>query len=381
VVSLVGVTWALLAVVVLLLACVLGVRTLREWRERRWIERKAAIVPAVRELLSAPQVTGEELAAFWRRTGQPEAVARLLLDEIRALPPSRRGLVRDAFELAGRVDRDIAALRDRRWWVRAAAAERLERLEVVRAADPLLACLADPHEEVRIVSARALAALGDNRVVRPLLASLAGASRWAAIRAAAILASLGPSAADTLVEVVREEAAREAGGDPRRLRLLLDSLAEIGDRESAAAVTPLLGHRSVDVRARVVRLVGRHGGAGTAALLRGALDDAAWPVRAQAAAAFLEAPVDEGALDALALRLSDSAFWVRANAAETLAFHPDPRARARLDAAMRSPDPFAREAAARVLDAARVAEARRAETPPLPRPPRLRPGRPREATA
>jgi HEAT repeat protein len=226
---------------------------------------------------------------------------------------------------------------------------------VARAADRLLAAVADPSEEVRIVAARALAAFGDNRVVRPLLASLTGASRWATIRAAAILASLGPSAADTLVQVVREEAARGGGGDPKRLRLLLDSLAEIGDRDGVAAAVPLLGHRSVDVRARATRLVGRLGGGDAARLLRPVLDDPAWQVRAQAAAALLETPIDPPTLDALELRLSDSAFWVRANVAETLAYHPDPRARLRLQGALRSPDPFAREAAARVLDASRVA--------------------------
>lgn len=349
-VSLVGVTWALAAVVALLLLGVLGLRSAREWRERRWVERKARLLPEMRELLRADAVTPDDLLAFWRRSGEPKVVARLLLDEVRAVGPRRRGIVAAAFEAAGRVQRDLAALGARRWWVRAAAADRLGRLGVARAADRLVACLDDPHEEVRLAAARALAALGDTRVIRPLLSGLSTASRWTAIRAAGVLASLGPQAASTLATVLREEAARPDGGDPGRLRLLLDGLAEMGDREGIAAVRPLLRHRSVDVRARATRILGRLGAAEAQPLLRAALDDHEWPVRAQAAAALLELPAEAATLEALAARLSDSAFWVRTNAAEALGYHPDPTARARLAAVLASPDPFARQAAARVLE-------------------------------
>lgn len=349
-VSLVGVTWTLAAVVVLLLLGVLGLRSVREWRERRWIERKARLLPAVRELLHADAVTPDDLLAFWRRSGEPEVVASLLLDEVRAVGPRRRAVVAAAFEAAGRIRRDLAALGARRWWVRAAAAERLGRLGVARAADQLVACLDDPHEAVRLAAARGLAALGDSRVIRPLLSGLTAASRWATIRTAGILASVGPQAASTLATVLREEAARPDGGDPVRLRLLLDGLAELGDREGIAAALPLLHHRSVDVRARAARILGRLGAADAEPLLRASLDDPEWPVRAQAAAALLELPADGATLDALAARLSDSAFWVRTNAAEALGYHTDPAARARLTAALASPDPFARQAAARVLE-------------------------------
>lgn len=351
-VSLVGLTWLLAAVVALLAAGVIGLRHLRESRERRDIERKAALLPQARALLADPKTTADDLAAFWRRSGNPEAVARLLLDEIRTLAPGARTVVASAFEAVGRVDRDLAALRSRRWWMRAAAADRLRRLAMPRAAGPLLARLGDRHEQVRLIAARALADMGDTRVVRPLLASLSGSSRWAAIQAASILTTLGRVAADTLAAVLREEAATPGGGDPRRIRLLLDALAEAGDRDAAEAVAPFLAHRDADLRARAARVLGRLGGAGgTARLLTPALDDPSWPVRAQAAAALLDAPLDAATLDALALRLSDSAYWVRVNAAETLAYHPDPRARQRLVAALASPDPFARQAAARVLEA------------------------------
>ncbi|HEX7125885.1 MAG TPA: HEAT repeat domain-containing protein [Thermodesulfobacteriota bacterium] len=349
-VSLVGLTSLLAAVVALLAATVLGLRSLREARERRGIERRATLLPAVRALLADPNTTPDDLAAFWRRSGAPESVASLLLDEVRALGPGPRAVVTGAFEAVGRVDRDLAALRSRRWWVRAAAADRLRRLAVPRAAEPLLERLRDRHEEVRLVAARALADLGDARVVRPLLASLSGSSRWAAIQAAAILTTLGPAAADTLTAVLREEATH-AGGDPRRLRLLLDGLAEAGNRDAAGTVAAFLSHRDPDIRARAARVLGRLGAPGAARVLRQALDDPAWPVRAQAAAALLEAPLDAGTLDALALRLSDSAYWVRLNAAETLGYHADRRARQRLAAALRSPDPFACQAALRVLGA------------------------------
>ncbi len=349
-VSLVGVIWALTAVVALLLPGVLGLRSIREWRERRWIERKARLLPAVRELLHAGAVTADDLLAFWRRSGEPEVVASLLLDEVRAVGPRRQAVVAAAFEAAGWIRRDLAALDARRWWVRAAAADRLGRLGVTRAADRLVACLDDPREEARLAAARALAALGDTRVIRPLLSGLTAASRWATIRTTGILASLGPQAASTLATVLREEAARPDGGDPVRLRLLLDGFAELGDRDGIAAVRPLLRHRSVDVRARAARILGRLGAAGVAPLLRAVLDDPEWPVRAQAAAALLELPAEGATLEALAARLSDSAFWVRTNAAEALGYHPDPAARARLTAALASPDPFARQAAARVLE-------------------------------
>jgi HEAT repeat protein len=351
VVSLVGLTWLLAAVVALLAAAVLGLRSLRESRERRGIERKATLLPAVRALLADPKTTAEDLAAFWRGAAAPESVARLLLDEVRALGPERRAAVAGAFEAVGRVDRDLAALRSRRWWVRAAAADRLRRLAVPRAAGPLLERLTDRHEEVRLVAARALADLGETRVIRPLLASLSGSSRWAAIQAAAILTALGPAAADTLAAVLREEATRPGGGDPRRLRLLLDGLAEAGDRDAADAVSAFLSHRDPDIRARAARVLGRLAAPGAVRLLRQALDDPAWPVRAQAAAALLEAPLDAGTLEALALRLSDSAYWVRLNAAETLGYHTDRRGRQRLAAAITSPDPFACQAALRVLEA------------------------------
>ncbi|HWP35572.1 MAG TPA: hypothetical protein VNM66_08245, partial [Thermodesulfobacteriota bacterium] len=87
-VSLLTVTWLLALVVVLLLLGVLALRSFREWHERRWLERKAGLVPAVRRLLLAERLTPEDLLAFWRRAGDPDAVAGILLDEVRAVGPA-----------------------------------------------------------------------------------------------------------------------------------------------------------------------------------------------------------------------------------------------------------------------------------------------------
>ena len=165
-------------------------------------------------------------------------------------------------------------LRDRKIWVRVAAARALGRLATPFAARALLAAL----DEALVPEQRLVEALGGEWAAAPLLA---------AFRAPRTIALRVP---------------------------LADALGRTGSPAAAEALVTAMPAASVELRVRIVRALAR---LGEARAVRTAMSDPHGRVRAQAAWA-LGRMGDRRSYELLEARLLDSAPWVRANCAAAL---------------------------------------------------------------
>lgn len=283
------------------------------WREShaRWHRvRRWAIEPKVLSF-----VHGDEASI---RPQFPSGVGRLdrqvledvLLGHVQRVKGIERDRLRGAIDELGYVDRFLAQLASRSWWIRAQAAEKLGLAGATRATHRLVAALEDPVPEVRIRAAKALGGIGGKAAMRPLIEALDNRSRWSTIRIADILSDMG-------LEVVSELMACFAALEPGGKLAALDILGRVRSLHVAPWIRERLGDPDADVRARACHALGAIGDQDADLQLRRALRDPAWPVRAMAAKALgrirrLEAIPD------LCEAMRDHEWWVRANAAGAL---------------------------------------------------------------
>jgi HEAT repeat protein len=338
-------TGALLAGLTLL---IIANKAWREWREAAERRRRALLEPAVFQYVheSGHRAIQDSLPKPPRR-GDRRLAEAILLDAARVVKGESAGRVTAAFEALGSARLSIQALRSRRWWRRAEAAERLGLMRTRTAIDPLIAAMGDPEEEVRIRAARALGLIRGTTSIRPLVKALGDPSRWSAIRVAEILIRVGAEAVEELL------AAYE--GLPHHGRVsALDILGRIKSLKAVPLLRRSLQDPSADLRARAAHGLGRIGDPAFAADLMPALKDADWPVRAMAAKALGQVGA-RGAIPALSEALADRQWWVRANAGEALrALGPEGR-----DALIRmldAPDTYARHQAVAQLEEGRIVD-------------------------
>lgn len=205
----------------------------------------------------------------------------------------------------------IRQLRDRRFYVRARAAEFLGMSRNSRALEPLVQLLKDEEPIVRGAAASALGKLGDRRAIPPLIEALReGAGEPYMRHVIEALRDLdGPMVLDALIEAlgyeqptVRSGAAEALArlGDRRAIPPLVEMLRGQGPRDSAAralaafgraAVEPLIGlldHPNKDVRFFAAKSLGEIGDPSAAGPLTKLLGDEYIIVRKKAAQALAE---------------------------------------------------------------------------------------------
>ncbi len=247
---------------------------------------------------------------------------------------SRTPQVAPANQDTGVVNALIARLKDDNAGVRRAAANSLGKLGDHRAVPSLIVVLADSDAEVRSQAVDALSELEDSRAIGPIAAllkdpvadvrhnALSALGNWDhGVPTAPVVALLDDSDAD-----VRHEAVH-----------LLDNLHV---RSAGPAIARLIHDRSADVRNAAVQALGNMGEQSSAAAITEALSDPNADVRETALGALddLKAPIAETTLLNL---MKDGDADVRQRAVQL--------AGERLQAALQSPDPKVRRAAAEAL--------------------------------
>lgn len=194
--------------------------------------------------------------------------------ELRGAPRER---IATFFERSGLVDRELRALRSRRTWRRAEAAQLLGDMSSALAVDALVIALEDPERDVRAAAARSLGGLGGEAAVEPLVQVLAAGRVPYAVAAHALL-SLGSPALPELRRLV-DEVEHEVRATA------IEVIGLLGDPSDAALLERRLRDASASVRAKAAIGLGRIGAEGARAGLRAALTDRVPFVRAAAAEA------------------------------------------------------------------------------------------------
>jgi HEAT repeat protein len=238
------------------------------------------------------------------------AIEQIFLDLMRIAKGSVRARALEAFESIGIVDHYLGQLESRRWWLRAAASERLGLMGSGKTVKPLIERLADPIPEVRSRATQALGQIGTTEALRPLVVALKSPGRWSAIRVSVVLIMAGDEAVNVLLE--------EFQWLPDHAKVsAIDIFARIRSLRASPLLRELLTDPNPDLRARAANALGILGDPTAARLLERTLQDPEWPVRAMAAKS-LGRLQESGSIGALKDALADSQWWVRANAAEGL---------------------------------------------------------------
>lgn len=323
-------------------------KALREMGEALDRRRRGVLEPVVFRYLGAttPQALYDYLPKRLSRRDN-RLVEQILLEAARIVKGDTRDRITAALEGHGSVREQIRALRRRRWWKRADAAEKLGLMRSRAAVEPLVALMNDPEPEVRIRAARALGIIRGSTSIRPLVMALADPSRWSAIRVAEILINVGAEAVDELLAAYDNL--------PRNGRIsALDVLGRIRSLRAIGLMRRCLEDPDPDIRARGAHGLGLIGDSGTAPDLVKALEDKEWPVRAMAAKGLgrIGNPV---AIPHLREAMKDRQWWVRANSGESLR-NLGTAGREALTDMLNSEDPYARHMAVSQLEEGRIIE-------------------------
>lgn len=321
-------------------------KALREMREALDRRRRSLLEPVVFEYLGAD--SSKTLRDYLPRSPSRRdhrIVEQILLETARIVKGETSDRMTAAFEAHGSVRDSIRALRSRRWWKRADAAEKLGLMRSRAAVEPLVALMNDPEPEVRIRAARALGLIRGSTSIRPLVSALADPSRWSAIRVAEILINVGAEAVDELL------AAYDALPQNARVSAL-DVLARIRSLRAVGLMKSCLEDPHPDIRARAAHGLGLIGDPGIAPDLIRTLKDKEWPVRAMAAKALGRLGT-EAAIAPLREAMTDRQWWVRYNSGEALR-SLGPSGLEALTDMLSADDPFARHMAVAQLEEGRV---------------------------
>ena len=243
------------------------------------------------------------------------------------------------------LEHERRALREESPWRRELAARRLGLLFSSASRQALRAALPEGPELVTAAAARALARYRDPAALHWLLAHPGAVARRPHRLRVALLRAFGRRGLPAMAAAL-ERGTGEAAMD----RALIETLGLARHLAARHAIERRLREGDVEQRVAAARALGHMEAADCATSLIGALQDQAWPVRAQAARALGELRA-EIALLALPARLTDPAWWVRRHAAHALREFGIEGRRELERIAARSPDRYARDMAREVLDA------------------------------
>jgi len=330
-----------LVVIAAAVGAALALRALRR-RERRRARRSLAdLALGLRAFLEqrlepgalAAQAAAAEPGVFWSA-----------IEELTTRSPGWLRLSR-ALASCPHLEQERQALREESPWRRELAARRLGLLFSTASREALRAALPEGPELVTAAAAGALARYRDAEALRWLLANPRGVERRPHRQRVALLRACGRRALPA-----RATALARGTGAAAMDRALIETLGLARHHAARHAVERLLREGDVEQRVAAARALGRMEAADCATSLVGALQDQAWPVRAQAART-LGLLRSEIALLALPARLTDPAWWVRHHAAHALREFGNEGRRELKRIAAGSPDRYAREMAQEVLDA------------------------------
>jgi HEAT repeat protein len=213
--------------------------------------------------------------------------------------------------------------------------------------------LGDREPEIRIQAARGLARMHWTPAIDAIVDRFSVENPWVRSRFEDTLLSFGSKATWPLIAYIRVNHRFESPGSAAAIR----TLANLGDRDAVTPLIDILGRASdIEIKLAAIETLGVLGVPLAFESLEKMFTAEDWRLRAKAATALAKVG-DPRSLPALSSGLIDSNWWVRRNAAQGLSKYPE--GIRRLHAAIRSADPFARDAAAEALaDAGEVIAAR-----------------------
>jgi hypothetical protein len=247
------------------------------------------------EPLALALADGDEVPAVDARDAA--VLAGMLSRYARQLSGDARVALARYFEQSGGVEREVAALRDRRGWRRATAASLLGDMGSERASAALLDSLGDDSRDVRTAAARSLGRLGAPAAADALVRAFVNADVAHGAAGDALLA-LGPAALPALRALTGAE-------DPALREAAVELLGLLGEPADSPVLVARLRDSAAEVRASAARALGRLAAEDAAAAVRDALSDRIPFVRAAAARALGEIGGRDAAADLLAVARSD----------------------------------------------------------------------------
>lgn len=209
-----------------------------------------------------------------------EVLAGLLSRYARQLTGDSRLALAGYFERSGGVEREVAALADRRAWRRASAAHVLGDMGSEQAIGALRDALRDSSRDVRTAAARSLGRLRAAAATEDLVRVFVTADVAHGVAGQALLA-LGSAALPALRTLTGRE-------DPGLREAAVELLGLLGEPADAPLLVARLRDSAAEVRASAARALGRLAAEDAAAAVRLALDDRIPFVRAAAARALGE---------------------------------------------------------------------------------------------
>lgn len=249
-----------------------------------------------------------------------------------------RARLLEAAEELGLVDRALRGLRSRNWMRRDLAAMQLGIYALSRTVPALVKRLADRRREVRYTAARSLGMIGSSEAVDALVDILDHPELIDTPRVLEIVQSMAGQVNEPLKAMLTSEE------HPLEAKLLAIDLA--GDLREHSLVGQLLEVLRSSNKEKVVRSIRALGKLSAPQSIEQVLvlaRDRAWEVRAQALKVIGVLEIEEG-IPLLLQGLSDSSYWVRHNAAESLVKLGERGCEALMEA-QSSPDGFARDIA------------------------------------
>lgn len=317
-----------------------ALRALRRRERRRARRRIADVTQALRAFVEqrlqpdalAGQAAAAEPGEFWSA-----------IEELTTRGPGWLRLSR-ALADCPHLEHERRALREESPWRRELAARRLGLIFSSASRHALRAALPEGPELVTAAAARALARYRDPAALQWLLAHPGAVARRPHRLRVALLRSFGRRGLPAMAAAL-ERGTGEAAMD----RAIIETLGLARHLAARHTIECRLRKGDVEQRIAAARALGHMEAADCATSLIGALQDQAWPVRAQAARALGEMRA-EIALLALPARLTDPAWWVRRHAAHALREFGIEGQRELERIAAHSPDRYARDMAREVLD-------------------------------
>lgn len=283
----------------------------RRWRRKRWFAIRDRLrrewIETLPALLAGAPIDPARQADRDRR----ETLETLVLDRLEVASGEEATRLKGLLERAGFLDRHLDWLRRGKYWQKLYSAALLGRAGAKIAIPALLELLRDRSAELRGAAARALAAIGDPQIGIALVKTAAEPSlpihptMWLRV----VVDCRTPAA--PLVSLLSDDRAAIRAMAAR-------TLAELPEPVGFDQVEQFAFDPDEEVRAQIVRVLGRTGDARAASLLAALAKDPVWFVRLRALAAIGELNRRE-CLEAVLDGTRDPHFQVRARAASTLA--------------------------------------------------------------
>ena len=215
----------------------------------------------------------EDLHLKW---GDRYFFRRILIQQMELMEPEEQKWLRVLYRQLDFYDEDLKALKSRFWWVRLAAAVRLENMKLEESLPWMVHLVEDSNDFVSMVAIRAISGIESPENVTPVLEAL---SRRASARRdifIEILSRMGESHIQELITFLNETY------DPHIASICIDVLGLLGAQEAKPSIEKFASSSDDGVAEACARALGELGDSGSIETVRGLVSHDSGGVRSQA---------------------------------------------------------------------------------------------------